>query len=162
MDVNDSVTIRRCNEGDYKGLILLADDFFRESHWCQMGFEYDQAQAGRAIELMAQGHLPTIVADIEGDIIGCASWAYDQVCTTQPIAMGFVFYVHPDMRRTSIGVRLIDAAIDQARHDGACGVYFSSTAGFDDNGRNEKLFSNMMQRKGFKSIGRCFMRNLKE
>ena len=154
--------IRKPTPADCESMLFLADDFFKESNWHKAGFEYYKPQSAKVVQCICNGSddMPALIAVVGGDIIGIAAWNYDHICTKEPMGMGFMFYIHPDARRTPVGVKLMDMAIEQARQDGACGLYFSSTAGFDDDGLNERLFSNMLFRKGFDYIGRCFMKKL--
>lgn len=73
-------------------------------------------------------------------------------------AMMAWFYVRKDYRNLSTANQILDYSVNLCKNKGARYIFASSTADFNDNGRNERAFTALLKRKKFKSIGPVLLR----
>lgn len=96
--------------------------------------------------------------DASGNIAGYAVIGFDSPFMVEEIAILSYFYIMPPHRGFYCSQMLLDFACKLCEHRNAKFFYASNTAGFPDNGVNERAFGMLLQRSGFKVKGSLFIR----
>lgn len=94
-----------------------------------------------------------IAEDQHGLPVGFSLWQLENPWTVEHMALMVLFYVRPHARNLKLASDLLDYSMQLCQDKGAKMFYASSTAGFDDGGANERAFTALLKRKGFKVIG---------
>ena len=151
------IVFRLCKPEDV-GLLVdrHGQAFFTEAGFGEFSsFDPERARAkiARQVEF---GISPFILADLNGETIGFASYLLEHTFTDRPIGMLWMFYVAPEHRGTSVSRLLLWYLVDLARGDGAC-AFFAVVAPTSPAAR---LLCNLFRRGGFARMGGAFMRRL--
>jgi len=70
----------------------------------------------------------------------------------EKLGIEILFYVRPQCRKSSMAKHMLDFAVNLCKDMGARLLYSSSTAGFDDDGRNARAYNALLRRQGFKEL----------
>lgn len=90
--------------------------------------------------------------DDNGDVGGFTFWGLENPWTVEKVAIEILFYVRPESRKANMARQMLDFAINLCKDKGARLLYSSSTAGFDDDGRNARAYNALLRRQGFKVL----------
>lgn len=149
--------IRKPTQEDFGSLYHMARCFYMEGAY--RDFTFDRDRCIETVRALCDGTLEAAMAEWEGIPIGFAAWSYERHCTVEPIGMAFLFYVTNAARGTPAARMLRDHMDKRAGEAGCAAFYIASTAGFNDNGANQKLFTNLFKKNGFEVVG-TFMRKV--
>jgi L-amino acid N-acyltransferase YncA len=130
-------------------------------HFTEGGFdafaEWDLERAIREMtKQVARSDTPFIVATVGGEDVGWISWYFMHTFTRRPIACLWTIYVNPEQRRSAVGQRLIWAAMDLARIEGAC-AFFATVA---PTGLGGQALCRLFQGFGFEPMAGAFSKRL--
>lgn len=131
-------------------------------HFHEGGFDafstVDIERATREMtRLVEQDNTPLIIAEVDSEPIGWMSWTMMQVFTVQPIAVLWTIYVAPEYRNSSVGRQLVWAAVDIAKHEGAC-AFFATIA---PTSPGAQALCHLFRSFGFEPMGGAFSKALR-
>lgn len=149
--------IRKPKLKDFESIYSLCRMFFTEGAY--RGFTFDRERCIETVNQMLTGNVECLMVEIEGIPLAFAAWTYERHCTVEPVGMTFLFYTAPSARGTGAARMLRDAMDKAAQEAGCAAFYIASTAGFNDDGKNQKLFTNLFLKNGFVVVGE-FMRKV--
>jgi GNAT superfamily N-acetyltransferase len=134
--------------------------FFEESLYRKLTF--DRARTvDTFMSMMLDSDFHTLIAYAEdGSIAGYNVFAFERNCSVEEVVLGVWFYVLPQHRRSQCSQMLVDAELKICKDRGAMLNFTSSTAGFSDNGCNERAYTGMRVRNGFRKLGTFLVREL--
>lgn len=139
-DINDITTaaIRFFAESDMDGVLTVnPDNYVRLLHGS-----------------LGQPNVKSFHArDYDGNVVGYIHVYYQNDYTTERVGELFQFFVAPEARGTGLARDLVARATEQFRAWGCVRAYVEVSSGFKDNGQNNKKFSNLWQKFGFKEQG---------
>jgi len=139
---------------DIPDLAHMVRMFGIESHRDASKFHFEKAY--QSLFRMVEDPNVTILVLRDGPKIGAmAILNTDAVFSLESAAYLYVFYVAPDYRGAGVGRTMVEGVLQACRELEVSHIYASSTAGFDDGGNNEKLFTNLFGKYGFKPLGTC-------
>lgn len=152
-------SVRKATAGDAGDLTFCHKFYFDESN-----FRHFTWRADKTLEYFetALNHpefdVTVAVEDKTGQIAGYAVVAYDSSFMDEEIAVFAYFYVMPGYRGFQCSQMILDFACKLCEHRNAKFFFASNTAGFPDNGVNERAFGMLLSRSGFKPIGSFYIR----
>lgn len=150
------INYRNVTFEDITKIVDLGDVFFNESNFDDS--EYDPLQFAYTLGYIYDDENQHIlVADCDDNIVGFVIYDMVRYYTKSKISHMFLLYVHPDFRAKHVCSNLIAKASLHAKKEGCRYFYGSSSAGFSDNGRNDKVLEKIYTRQGFTDNG-FFMR----
>jgi GNAT superfamily N-acetyltransferase len=114
------------------------------------------------LRTLGGGVVFTVIAENEGRPVGFLTFDITRHYTRFLVAHMFVFYVEKEARGHFVGRGLIQAAESGAKAAGAKYFYGSSSAGFSDDGRNDKALLAIYERLGFEGNGFFMRKTLNE
>ena len=141
--------VRKAELKDVESIKSISEDFWEESNFAGLEPDienWDNLIAG-FVELEGA---ETFVAEVEGEVVGYLSMIREKYYTKYPLANMFMFYVKPSNRRGSIGIRLLEASIEQAKEWEACAYYVGISAGVS---KTETSLLNLYRKFGFEDAG---------
>ena len=148
--------VRTAIKSDIPLIVKMGAKFYEESNFEKGGF--DGKRFTEILEFMHEcGEHITLIAEVKGQAIGFIIFDVSRHYTKYLISCMYLFYVDKDNRKHNAGAELIKAAKIVARQKGAKYFYGSSSAGFEDEGKNERALIGIYERQGFKDNG-VFMR----
>ncbi len=150
--------IRRAEEKDLMQLVQCAKEYVTESGFFNgLHFDEDKALTSIAVRSLSEDCVACVAVD--GDVVlGVVSANIDASWTREAIAFEEIFYIRPEHRNARVAIKLCDFFIKECKMQGAKKIFSSSTAGFDDNGKNANAFTKLLKRFGFKEIkGGCVL-----
>jgi L-amino acid N-acyltransferase YncA len=132
-----------------------------EDHFHEGGFDaFSVVDTERAIRemtrLVERDDTPLIIAEIDDEPVGWISWTMMHVFTRAPIAVLWTIYVAPAHRRSAVGRQLVWAAVDIAKHEGAC-AFFATVA---PTSPGAQALCHLFRAFGFAPMGGSFARKL--
>ena len=92
-----------------------------------------------------------LVADQDGDLVGCVMLAEAKEFFTKPFCYVCKFWVLPTGRRTTAARQLLQAVKEWASDRQCSHIFVTATADLD--AREQRLFINLMKRGGFTADG---------
>lgn len=146
-------TIRLATPEDIAAITHAGRDFFTESNWQGMTLSTENIYSSLAYMLSQPGFVMVIAETPEGLPAGFAFWQLENPWTVELMALMVLFYVRPEHRNASLANSLLDYSLTLCKDKGAKMFYASSTAGFNDGGKNERAFTALLRRKGFSVVG---------
>jgi GNAT superfamily N-acetyltransferase len=146
--VKDARDAKLANE-----LVAVHEQFFYESIYRSMTF--DPIRTTQSIlAMMSDSDFHVLVAQTEtGEIAGFFEFAFENPWMVEEVALCVNFYVRPEHRRGECSQILMDRGQKICKDRGAKLVWASSTAGFSDNGCNERAFRMFLKHNGFRDVG---------
>lgn len=151
-------SVRFATHDDLDQIVALHEKYFYESSYAKFTFSYSKTLATFMAILADTDHLFLVAKTPEGQSVGYAILAFDSPFMDEEIAILTYFYIHPDHRRKKCSQMVLDFALELCEHKGAKAGYASSTAGFPDNGVNERAFRMLLKRNGFNHVGSFLIR----
>lgn len=152
-----SVKDVRCAK-EAKRLADAHEVFFNESLYRDLDFCRETTeQAFLAMMLDSDFHV-LVVYDEDQNIAGYSAFAFERNCSKQEVALGVWFYILPEHRRGGCSQMLVDKETELCQNRGARKMFTSSTAGFADNGCNERAYTKLRQRNGYAVLGTFLVR----
>lgn len=146
---------------DLPDIVFLLGEFAKESHRGPDGFNHDKAYHS-LFRMMEDPDIVILVARDGTKIAGISILSIDSVFEIYSQAYFYIFYVHPDFRGTDTARWLVARSVSESLFRGVAHLYVTSTAGFSDGGKNEKLFTNLFKKFGFSTLGTCLHKDLTE
>lgn len=132
-------------------MINLGEDFYNESNFDK---GYDPVQFAFILgQIISQDDQYLMVAEKDNKIVGFISFDVVRYYTRYLVSHLFLLYVDKAHRGKAVAAKMIQKATDEAKRHGARYFYGSSTAGFRDNGRNDKALSLIYKRQNFEENG---------
>lgn len=128
-------------------------DFFKESNWGHMTLDPDRIRESLIHILTNQSFIVVVAVDDNGIPAGFVIWSLENPWTIEKQALMVLFYVRPEYRTGGTASKVLDLSLDLCKNAGAKMFFSSSTAGFDDGGVNERAFTLLLKRRGFKGLG---------
>ena len=147
-----SYTVRFATKADIQKAVEFGYQFHSESSYRDMKFSFDNAFYSLEYMIDAED-FHVLVAECDGTIVGLYIFGVENPWTIEKVAMCVIFYIDPQHRGKACACALLDKAEEICNNDDIALFYTSSTAGFDDGGVNERAFTGLMQRYGFKNVG---------
>lgn len=149
---------RFANKADVDGLLELHRRYFAESSY--RAFTFNDRKARDTIEATMDhpDYLYLVVVTPDGELAGYATVALDSPFMDETIAIVTYLYTASEHRNKHCSQSLLDFVLELCEHKGAKSVYASSTAGFSDNGVNERAFRMFLKRNQFNHIGSFLIR----
>ena len=141
--------IRKAVLNDVAGIQELSGEFWEESNFA--GLEPDTDNWPELISgFITMDIAETFVAVVDEKIVGYLSLIKEKYYTKHPLANMFMFYVKPENRRSSIGIRLLEASIEQAKEWEVCAYYVGISAGI---AKTDSSLLNLYRKFGFEDAG---------
>jgi GNAT superfamily N-acetyltransferase len=152
------ISIRRAKEKDIAAISLCGDEFFEESNW--RGLTLSKANIYNTLfSVLSREDFICLLAETEeGFPAGFVIWGIENPWTIEKQAMMSMFYIRKRYRNGKLSTKLLEASIKECKNAGAKLFFSSSTAGFDDNGVNERMFTVLLKRQGFSRLGTILCR----
>lgn len=148
--VRDGVSARK--------LAVAHRSFFEESLYRVMKYDPEKAEIS-FLSMMMDSDFELLVAFTEEDeVAGYSVFAFENPWMAEEVALGVLFYVMPEHRRSQCSQMLVDAETEICQNRGAKLSFTSSTAGFADNGCNEIAYTRLRKRNGFVGLGTFLVR----
>lgn len=136
-----------------KSLVAIHEQFFHESVYRSMTWDGERAEQS-ILSMMCDSDFEVIVArDETGEPAGFFEFGFERPWMKEEVMLCVNFYVAPAYRRGQCSQMLLDAGMEICKYRGAKLVWASSTAGFSDNGCNERAFRMFLKRNGFRESG---------
>lgn len=136
-----------------KNLVAIHQAFFEESIYRDMTFDPVRAEQSILAMMMDSDYHSLYCANEEGDIAGFFEFAFENPWMAEEVMLCVNFYVAPEYRGSQCSQMLMDSALKICKDRGAKLVWASSTAGFSDNGCNERAFRMFLKRNRFREVG---------
>jgi GNAT superfamily N-acetyltransferase len=134
-------------------LVSVHEAFFREGMYRNMTFSPERTQATiEAMMLDSDTHSLYCIAP-DGEIGGFFEFGFERPWMVEEVMLCINFYVVDRHRRGECSQMLMDSALKICKDRGAKLVWASSTAGFSDNGCNERAFRMFLKRNRFREVG---------
>lgn len=150
-----TVTIRPIDSNeDVLSVIYLAEQFHAELQW-----PYTFSIERSAQRIQGYRHNPDtdlLVAEIDGRIVAGAEVAFDYEYSIERVGYLSKFYVSPEGRRTTVGVRLIRACNEWFDDKGCVNSFATATANIPELG---KAFDNLLVRNGWEVCANTLVRS---
>lgn len=145
--------IKIAEEHDLAHIMLAGREFFKESNWFDNMTLCDKTIRLTLLAMHNDPNSIVIVAyDDECDVAGFALWGLQNPWTVEKIAIEDLFYIRKSARKSKIAQAMLDFSIKACQDRGAKLLYSSSTAGFNDDGKNARAYNLLLRRKGFKEL----------
>lgn len=139
-------------------LVEAHHEFFKESVYRNMTWDADKMY-GTLLGMMQDSDFEVLVAYAEdGSVAGFFEFAFESPCMKEEVALCIYFYILPKYRDAECSQMLLDFGTEICQNRGAKFLWKSSTAGFSDNGCNERAYKMFLKRNGFKEIGTFLVR----
>lgn len=134
-------------------LVSVHEMFFEESIYRSMTFSPERTLATiKGMMLDTDTHSLYCVAP-DGEIGGFFEFGFERPWMAEEVMLCINFYIVPKHRRGECSQMLMDKALQICQDRGAKLVWASSTAGFSDNGCNERAFRMFLKRNRFREVG---------
>lgn len=141
--------IRKATISDVKAIQELSSEFWEESNFA--GLEPDTENWPTLItNFINMDIAATFIATQDKKVVGYLSMVREKYYTKYPLANMFLYYVKPEARRSSIGMRLLEASLEQAKEWGACAYYVGISAGIQ---KTDASLLNLYRKFGFEDAG---------
>src|SRR5882762_4462535 len=129
-----------------KNLIDVHHAFFREGMYRHLTF--DPARVEKTLlSMMLDSDTHSLYAVKEdGEIGGFFEFCFERPWMTEEVMLCINFYIVPNHRNGECSQMLMDKALEICKNRDAKLVWASSTAGFSDNGCNERAFKLFVKR----------------
>lgn len=136
-----------------RNLVEVHRAFFNESLYRDMTFDPDRTEETiMAMMMDSDTHSLYSVAP-DGDIAGFFEFGFESPWMVEEVMLCINFFVTPAHRNKECSQMLLDAALKICKDRDAKLVWASSTAGFSDNGCNERAFRMFLKRNRFREVG---------
>jgi GNAT superfamily N-acetyltransferase len=139
-----------------KSLVEIHKCFFHESLYRDMTFDPVRAEQS-ILSMMMDSDFHVLVAYVDGQPergpVGFFEFAFENPWMAEEVMLCVNFYVLGQHRRGQCSQMLMDKALEICKYRGAKLVWASSTAGFSDNGCNERAFRMFLKRNRFREVG---------
>ncbi len=134
-------------------LVSVHEAFFNESIYRAMTFSPERTEATiTGMMLDSDTHSLYCVAP-DGEIGGFFEFGFERPWMAEEVMLCINFYITRPRRRGKCSQMLMDKALEICKDRGAKLVWASSTAGFSDNGCNERAFRMFLKRNRFREVG---------
>jgi GNAT superfamily N-acetyltransferase len=131
---------------------LMYPIYFNESAYSD--FEYDPVRTRMTITTWLSGLC--FVAKDKNKIAGVFSMYFAQTFYKHLETDVEMFFVHPDYRGTQVARLLVDEMVRQSDMAGSKIIYTACASGINE--KNNKLYTNLFKKFGFKELGTEVMR----
>ena len=140
---------------DIDDMLELSRDFFKESNFNQKLTLDLEVYRELILEFIDDPQVASIICvDAEtGFICGYFHIYCERHYTQELVGEMFQFYVKPEYRGTKAARLIIESAKKWYKEKGCARAYFDADPGFDDDGRNIKLITNLLGKFGYKASG---------
>ena len=145
--------IRQATPEDIAAIAHAGRDFFAESNWHGLQLSSERIYSSLAYMLSNENFVMVLAETAQGLPAGFSFWQLENPWTVELMALMVLFYVRPDHRNAQVANGLLDYSLQLCQDKGAKMFYSSSTAGFNDAGANERAFTALLKRRGFKTTG---------
>lgn len=137
--------------------------FFAESIYRDLTFNEHKTRATIVSMLCDSDFELNVITVVDRDhgnerIVGFHEFAFESPWMDEEIALCVNFYIAPDYRRSECSQMLLDFSAAICHSRGAKFEWASSTAGFADNGCNERAYKMLLKRNRFREIGTFLVR----
>jgi len=157
---NNNVSIREACEEDISALVDLGEAFYKKSNFEEGG--YDSPQLAYILTLgIYDENSVLLVAEIDDEVVGFVACDIARYYTTFPVSHMFLFFVKEGYAKHQVGSKLVEAKDAIVKNKGCKYTYSSSSAGFDDQGHNDRGLELMYSRLGYEPNGFFMRRTLK-
>jgi GNAT superfamily N-acetyltransferase len=148
---------RFVREDDIPALLALGERFFDESEFSTFS-TYSPENFERVLRATVDNPaFPTLIFAPEGTPEGFLSFQFDAPYTVEPLALGFLFYVSPEYRKSPAARILQGMANAYAKGCGAVAFYGGVMSGIE---ATRKTMPNLYRKLGFEELwwGRCILK----
>lgn len=143
--------IRRANLEDIQVIKDISTEFWEESNFAGLEPDVENWETLITNFIIHPESTATFVAiNNKKEVVGYLAMLKEKYYTKYPLANMFLFYVKPDSRRSSAGINLLRASIEQAKSWKACAYYVGISAGIT---QTEGTLLNLYRKMGFKDAG---------
>lgn len=141
---------RFATEEDIPRLLELAEAFFNESEMNEFA-TFSPANIARTVGNFVKHPDAAFICFLpDGETIeGFSAFMMEASYTEELVALGWLFYVSPEYRKTPAGRSLLALSVDYAEQSGCCAFYNGVMAGIDSVG---KTMPNMYMKQGFEPL----------
>ena len=138
---------------DLPHVLIAGHEFFAESNWFESMTLCRKTIRMTLLKMLEDENSLIVVAyDDAGDVAGFTMWGLQNPWTLEKIAIEDLFYIRAQARKSNIAKPMMDFAVKLCKDRGAKLLYTSSTAGFNDDGRNARAYNILLKRCGFKEL----------
>ena len=147
-------------------LVDAHEIFFNESIYKDLTWNRENAR--QSIENMIRSDEEEVIAlfaldnDCKSEVVGFFEYGYDSAWMDEEVAMCVNFYIVPWHHSGHCSQKLLDLGTSLCQDRGAKLAWQSSTAGFSDNGVNERAFRMFLKRNGFEEVGALLLKRFGE
>lgn len=136
-----------------RSLLPIHEAFFKEGAYRNLTFMPEKTY-DTILAMMSNSDFYYLVArDESGEPCGWFNFAFENPWMAEEVMLCVNFYVASEHRRGLCSQLMMDMAIKICQDRGAKLVWMSSTAGFSDNGCNERAFRMFLKRNRFRECG---------
>lgn len=136
-----------------KNLVAIHEAFFNESIYRTMTFDSIRTLSTIVGMMMDSDTYSLYAATSDGEIAGFFEFGFERPWMKEEVMLCINFYIVPEYRGDECSQMLMDKALEICQDRGAKLVWASSTAGFSDNGCNERAFRMFLKRNRFREVG---------
>lgn len=144
--------------GAIDALVEAHHVFFMESVYRDLTWRPDKMYQTLANMMMDSDYEVIVAYTEDGKVAGFFEFGFDSPCMDEEVALCVYFYVLPEYRDAECSQMLMDFGTEICQNRGAKFLWASSTAGFSDNGCNERAYKLFLKRNGFTEIGTFLVR----
>lgn len=156
---NNGVTIREAREEDIPVLVDLGEEFYNKSNFEEGG--YDSPQLAYTLTLgIHDENSVLLVAEIGDKVVGFVACDVARYYTIFPVSHMFLFFVKEGYAKYNVGSKLVEAKDAVVKSRGCRYAYSSSSAGFEDEGHNDRGLELIYKRLGYEPNGFYMRRTL--
>ena len=154
--MSDSVggfTIYKAGRADISDITEKAVQFFSESDFNGNLTANPDRYRDMLYDFIDNPHVASFVARSGEDVVGYIHIYCQSDYTNELVGEMYQFYVDPNFRGKGVARALVSRAVEQYREWGCKRAYSEAAAGFDDGGKNLRLFINLWKKAGYTEKG---------
>ncbi len=137
--------------------VEIHEQFFRESIYRDLTFNPHKTRES-IVAMLCDSDCELNVVTYCETIVAFHEFAFENPWMDEEVALCVNFYIAPDHRHSKCSQMLLDFSSAICDSRGAKFEWASSTAGFADNGCNERAYRMLLKRNGFREIGSFLVR----
>jgi GNAT superfamily N-acetyltransferase len=150
--------ILRAGWFDIPEIVNLASRFFAESNFSERLHEDKAKHTATLQEFIDNPYVASFIARGDDDeLLGYIHIYCQNDYTEERIGEMYQMFIKPEARATGVSRGLVTAAVEQYKKWGCKRAYAEASPGFNDDGRNVKLFENLWRKQGYVPTGVIMM-----
>ena len=159
--MSGNFTVSKAGRGDVYDITSAAIEFYKESDFLGRLEPNPDKYKGMLYEFIDNPYVASFVARAdtkEQELLGYIHIYCQNDYTDDLVGEMFQMYVAPKARGTGVSRKLIEAAVEQYKAWGCKRAYSEASPGFNDGGKNIRLFVNLWKKAGYTEKGIVMMK----